>query len=36
MINQLSKVNAVQTSDASNLVKKQTVTQKLMKFKENY
>ena len=33
MINQFKKVNAVQTTDTSNLLKKLTVTQKLVKLK---
>ena len=36
MINQLKKVNAIQTTYASNLVKKNCMTQKLVKLKASY
>ena len=32
----VKKVNAIQTTDTSNLVKKLTITQELMEFEKNY
>ena len=35
-INQFKKVNANETTDTSNLVKKLTMTQKIVKLKQNF